>query len=151
MIKLHRGKTKFIYLPWTIGQTVTTDSLVGMSSGQLIPGVTGVAPATLLGVIHHAITSSSDVYTTQGDVEVEVPVEEGVEWICDVDTTEALVLTDIGSFFDLSAVSGKTNDTVDTGESTYDYFWCVGFISATKGIFVLNIGLGADTETDLGA
>ena len=157
MIKLHRGKTKFIYLPWTIGQTVTANSLVGMTSGQLIPGVVGVAPATLVGVIHKAVTPTSThqngvvAYTTQTNVEVEVPVESNVEWLVDVDATEALVLTDIGSFFDISAVSGTTNNAVDAGESTYDVFQCVGFVSATKGIFVLNIGLGADTESDLGA
>ena len=146
----HRGRTKMIQLPWTIGQTVTANSLVGITSGQLIPGVAGVAPATLVGVIHQAITSATDVYTTQGNVEIEVPVEMNVEWLCDVDTTEALVLLDIGSFFDISSVGGKTNSHVDSGETTEDVFWCVGFVSATKGIFVLNIGLGADTETDLG-
>ncbi len=147
----HRGRTKTIELPWTTGQTVTADSLVGMTSGQLIPGVSGVAVATLVGVIRKAVTSASDVYTTQGNVSIEVPIEKGVEWICDVDTTEALVLLDIGSFFDISDESGKTNSHVDTGESSDDAFQCVGFVSATKGIFVLNIGLGADTETDLGA
>ena len=78
-------------------------------------------------------------------------VQINAELICDVDTTHALVLTDIGSFFDISSESGFTNDTVDAGETTEDVFWCMGFISATKGIFILNIGLGADTETDLGA
>ena len=151
MIRLHRGRTKFIWLPWTIGQTVTKGGLVALSSGQLVPAVAGTAGAAIVGVIPEAITSASDVYTTQGNVAVEVPIEKGVEWIVDVDSTHALVLTDIGSFFDLSSEAGYTNDTVDAGESTEDVFQCVGFISATKGIFVLNIGLGADTETDLGA
>ena len=151
MIKLHRGKTKFIYMPWTIGQTVTDGGLVSLSSGQLIPHVAGLAGALAVGVIRHAVTTASDEYTTQGNVEVEVPVEMNVEWIVDVDTTHDLVLTDIGSFFDLSSESGYTNNTVDGGESDEDIFQCVGFISATKGIFVLNIGLGADTESDAGA
>ena len=151
MIKRHKGKTKFIYLPWTIGQTVTKGGLVGMTSGQLIPHVAGTAGAAAKGVIRHAVTSSSSEYTTQGDVEVEVPIELNVEWAVDVDSTHALVLTDIGSFFDLSSESGYTSDTVDAGETDEDIFQCVGFVSATKGIFVLNIGLGADTETDLGA
>lgn len=151
MIKLYKGKTKFVYLPWTTGQTVTAHGLVAMSSGKLIPAVAGLAGASIVGVIPEAITSASDVYTTQGDVAVEVPIEKDVQWLCDVDSTEALVATDVGSFMDLSSESGYTNDTVDSGESTEDVFQCVGFVSATKGIFVLNIGLGADTETDLGA
>ncbi|MCK4814835.1 hypothetical protein KA005_03620 [bacterium] len=138
-------------MPWTIGQTVTDGGLVSLSSGQLIPHVAGLAGALAVGVIRHAVTTASDEYTTQGNVEVEVPVEMNVEWIVDVDTTHDLVLTDIGSFFDLSSESGYTNNTVDGGESDEDIFQCVGFISATKGIFVLNIGLGADTESDAGA
>ena len=151
MIKRHKGKTRLIYLPWTIGQIVEVGGLVGMTSGQLIPHKAGTAGAAAVGVIRHAITSATDVYTTQGNVEVEVPIELNVEWIIDVDTTHALVLLDIGSFFDLSEVAGGLSSDVDCGESTEDVFQCVGFISATKGIFVLNIGLGADTETDLGA
>lgn len=151
MIRLHQGRTKFVWLPWTIGQTVTNTGLVALTSGQLVPAIAGTAGAAIVGVIRHAVTSASDEYTTQGNVEVEVPIEKYVVWECDVDSTHALVLTDIGSFFDLSSESGETNDTVDAGESTEDVFQCVGFVSATKGLFVLNIGLGADTETDLGA
>lgn len=152
MIRLHKGRTKFIWLPWTIAQTVQEGGLVALHNGQLIPAVVGSAPeiASIMGVIRHAVTTASDEYTYQRDVEVQVPIELNVEWIVDVDTTEALILTDIGSYFDLSAVAGLTNCGVDTGESTYDVFQCVGFISATKGIFVLNIGIGADTETDAG-
>ena len=151
MIKLYKGKTKLTPFPWTIGQTVTKGGLVALSSGQLVPAVAGTAGAAIVGVIPEAITSASDEYTTQGDVLVEVPVQKNVRWICDVDDTHALVLLDIGSFFDLSSETGYENDTVDAGESTEDIFQCVGFISATKGIFVLNIGLGADIESDLGA
>ena len=125
--------------------------MVGLSSGQLIPHVAGTAGAAAVGVIRHAITATDTEYTTQSNVEVEVPIELNVEWIVDVDATAALVLTDIGSFFDLSSVAGTLSSAVDTSQSDEDIFQCVGFISATKGIFVLNIGLGADTETDLGA
>jgi len=151
MIKLHRGRTKTIYLPWTIGQVIPIGGLVGMTSGQCIPHVAGTAGAAAIGVSLKAITSSSDEYTTQGDIAVQVPIEKGVEWEIDVDDTHDLVLLDIGSFFDLSSESGYESDTVDAGESSEDVFQCVGFVSATKGIFVLNIGLGANTETDLGA
>ena len=157
MIRRYKGKTKFIYLPWTIGQTVTKGGLVAISSGQLVPAIAGTAGAAIVGVVPVAVTSTSKheggivAYTTQTNVAVEVPVDRDVVWECDVDTTEALVLTDIGSFMDLSSESGYTNDTVDSGESTEDVFQCVGFISATKGLFILNIGLGADTETDVGA
>ena len=149
MIKLHQGRTKFVSLPWTTGQTVTKGGLVCWATGKLVPAVAGYAGDRIVGVIPEAITSASDVYTTQGNVSVEVPVEPNVVWECDVDSTEALVATDMGDYMDLSSESGYTNDTVDSGESTEDIFYCVGYISATKGLFILNIGPGYATGTDV--
>lgn len=145
----HQGRTKFMHLPWTTGQTVTEGGLVSWATGKLIPAVAGHAGDRIVGVIRHAITSATDVYTTQGNVEVEVPIETNVIWKCDVDTTEALTATDMGDYFDLSSESGFTNGHVDTGESTEDIFYCVGFISAIKGLFILNIGQGYSTQTDV--
>ena len=149
MIKRYQGKTKFMWLPWTTGQTVTKGGLVCWATGKLIPAVAGYAGDRIVGVSPIAITSASDVYTTQGNVAVEVPVEKNVIWECDVDTTEALVSTDMGDYMDLSSESGYTNGHVDSGESTEDIFYCVGFISATKGLFILNIGPGCNTGTDV--
>lgn len=149
MIKRYQGKTKFMWLPWTTAQTVTKGGLVCWATGKLVPAIAGYAGDRIVGVIPEAITSASDVYTTQGNVAVEVPVEKNVIWECDVDTTEALVNTDMGDYMDLSSESGYTNGHVDSGESTEDIFYCVGFISATKGLFILNIGPGCNTGTDV--
>ena len=148
MIRKYQGKTKFMWLPWTTGQTVTKGGLVQWTTGKVCPAVAGDAGDKIIGVIPKAITSSTDVYTTQGNVAVEVECEKNVIWEVDVDTTEALVNTDMGDYFDISSASGYTNGHVDTGESTEDIFYCVGFISATKGLFLLNIGPGYATGTD---
>ena len=50
MITLHKGKTKFVSLPWTIGQTVTKKGLVAIASGQLVPAIAGTAGAAIVGV-----------------------------------------------------------------------------------------------------
>ena len=149
MIVRYQGKTKFMWLPWTTGQTVEVDGLVCWASGKLVPAIAGYPGDRIVGVIHHAITSATDVYTTQGDVEVEVEIEKNVVWLCDVDATAALTNTDMGDYMDMSSVSGTTNCAVDTSQSDEDLFYCVGFISATKGLFMLNIGIGATTGTDL--
>lgn len=148
-IRKRQGRTKMMRLPWTTGQTVTAHSLVAWAAGKLVPAIAGYAGDRIVGVIHTAITSASDVYTTQGNVSVEVPIEKNVIWECDVDTTEALVNTDMGDYMDLSSESGYTSSHVDSGESTEDIFYCVGFISATKGLFILNIGPGCNTGTDV--
>lgn len=149
MIRKYKGKTKFVWLPWTTGQTVANGGLVAWSAGKLIPAIAGYAGDRIVGVIRHAITATTDVYTTQGNVEVEIPVEKNVIWECDVDATEALLATDMGDYMDLSEVSGQTSTHVDSGESTEDIFYCVGFISATKGLFILNIGPGCNTGTNV--
>ena len=149
MIKLYKGRTKFMWLPWTTGQIVTEGGLVAWSSGKLIPAIASLAGNQIVGVIRHAITATSDEYTTQADVEVQVPVEENVVWECDVDDTEALTNTDQGTYMDLSSKgTAYNNGYVDSGESTEDIFYCVGFISATKGLFILNSGLGYATQAD---
>ncbi len=146
----YQGRTKMMSLPWTTGQTVTAGGLVAWATGKLIPAVAGYAGDRIVGVIPDAITSSTDVYTTQGNVLVEVPIEVNVVWKADVDTTEALVATDMGDYFDLSSAGALYNNGhVDTGESTEDIFYCVGFISATSGLFILNIGQGYSTQTDV--
>ena len=151
MIRRYKGKTKFMWLPWTIGQTVQAGGLVAWSTGKLIPMIAGASPtiAAGIGVIPGAITSASDVYTTQGNVAVEVPAELNVIWECDVDAVAALTNTDMGDYMDLSSVTATTNSAVDSSQSSEDPFFCVGFISATKGLFILNIGIGATTGTDL--
>lgn len=149
MIRKYQGRTKSMWVPWTTGQTVTKGGLVCWATGKAIPAIAGYAGDRIIGVIPEAITSASDVYTTQGNVAVEVPTELNVIWECDVDTTAALVNTDMGDYMDISSESGYTNDTVDSAESTEDIFYCVGFISATKGLFILNIGPGYATGTDV--
>ena len=148
MIKRYRGKTKVMNLPWTTGQIVEAHGLVAWSSGKLIPAVAGLAGAIIVGVTHKAITATSDVYTTQGNISVEVPIENNVVWKCTVDDTAALTATDMGTYMDISSESGETSSSVDSAESTEDIFYCVGYISATEGLFILNIGLGYSTQTD---
>lgn len=151
MIRRYQGKTKFMWLPWTTTNAVQAGGIVSWSAGKLIPMIAGntPTPASGVGVIPAAITSASDVYTTQGNVAVEVECEKNVIWECDVDATAALTSTDMGDYMDLSSVTATTNSAVDTSQSSEDPFFCVGFISATKGLFLLNIGIGATTGTDL--
>ena len=149
MIKRFKGKTKFMWLPVTTGTAFEKDGLVSWASGLLVPAVAGHAGDRIVGVLHHAIVSTDDNYNDARLVEVEVPIETNVIWECTVDGTEALTNTDMGDYFDLSSESGETSSSVDTGESTEDIFYCVGFISATKGLFILNIGQGYSTQTDV--
>jgi len=134
-----QGKTKFMYFGSTASQAISKGAVVALASGRLIPAANDTDPSTIVGVIPEAITSADAAYATAGTpVAVEVPVEKMVVWEADVDATAALTTTDQGTYMDL-----YTDDTglyVDTAVSTLDTVFCVGYISATKGRFVLNIG-----------
>ena len=134
-----QGKTKFMYFGSTASQAISEGAVVALSSGRIIPAANDTDPSVCVGVIRHAITSSDPEYATAGTpVEVEVPIEKMVVWEADVMSTAALVNTDQGTYMDLT--TADTGLEVDTSVSTLDTVFCVGFISATKGLFVLNIG-----------
>ena len=128
-----------MYFGSTAAQAIGAGAVVALSSGRLIPAANDTDPSVIVGVIPQAITSTSAAYATAGTpVAVEVPVEKNVVWEADVDSTAALTTTDQGTYMDL-----YTDDTglyVDTAVSTLDTVFCTGYISATKGEFVLNIG-----------
>jgi hypothetical protein len=129
-----RGKTKFMWLPVTVSTAISKGALVAFSSGYLIAATSTTAPSTIIGVIRHAITASDADYATARLVEVEVPVENYVEW--EVDVTSGLVAADVGLYVDLTS-----SLVINRGGSTYDVAQCVGVITSTKGRFVLNTGV----------
>jgi hypothetical protein len=133
---LKSGKTKTVKAPWTTGQTITKGSLVSWTSGRLVPAGASTEGYNILGVIQETITSASDVYTTNGDVLVEVPVSKDVKWTADF--TATLVVTDLGAHCDIT-----NGYTVNRAASSLDICTIVGFISTVKGVVVLNIGPGA--------
>jgi hypothetical protein len=134
-----QGKTKFMYFGSTASEEIAEGAVVALASGRIIKAANDTSPATIVGVIRHAITSSDDEYlTVNTPVEVEVAVERFVVWEADVLSTNALTNTDQGTYMDLT--TADTGLEVDTNVSTLDTCFCVGYISATKGLFVLNHG-----------
>ena len=139
MFVRHKGKTKFMYHGSTASQAIGEGAVVALSSGRLIPAEDDTNPTTIVGVIRHAITSSDPEYGTAGTpVEVEVPVQMFVEWKVDMLSTHDLVNTDQGTYMDLT--TADTGLEVNGAVSTLNTCFCTGFISASKGLFVLNIG-----------
>lgn len=139
-IKLHKGKTKFMWLPVKTSEIIAKDALMGWSSGtgRLDEAKNDLAGNQVMGVLRHAIASSDSDYAVARMVEVQVPIEKNVVWKCDVVTANALTSTDMGEYHDLT--TADTGLEMDTNVSTIDLGYCVGFISATKGLYILNIG-----------
>ena len=128
-----------MYFGSTASQAIAAGSVVALSSGRLIPAANDTDPSIIVGVIKDAITSSDTAYATAGTlVAVEAPVEKNVVWEATVTADGALTNTDQGTYMDLT--TADDGSAVDTTVSTLDTVFCVGFISATLGKFVLNIG-----------
>ena len=128
-----QGKTKLVWFPVTASTAIANGALVAFSSGKLIAATSSTAGNVIAGVLRGAIAATDDNYASERLVAVEVPVEKNVVWEADV--TSGLVAADIGLYQDIT-----DSVTVNRGASTYDVAQCVKVISATKGLFYLNIG-----------
>ena len=131
-----KGKTKIIEVPWTTGQTTSKDALVCWSVGYGIPCTSSTTSGATIGVAVKAVTSATDIYTTQGNLQVRVPVDKNVEWAATV--TATLVVADLGLHCDLTDAS-----TISRASGTLDIVQISKFISTTKWWCKLNIGTGA--------
>ena len=108
----HRGKTKIMFfngdtaLEWHDGSLVelTDSATIGPVDNDCLDRVVGVARRT----------DTIDHDTTQL-VPVEVPVENAVEWLIDVDSDAGAVDSDVGTFVAVDTVGGNS---VNAGDST---------------------------------
>jgi hypothetical protein len=135
MIRKARGKTKYMWFPVTESCPMAEGSIVRFLSGKIAPGLRAMEGTLVsyVGVLRHKIASTDSNYATARNVEVEVPVENNVEW--EVDFDAGLATTDLGLFVDL-----YDSTTFNRGASAFDVAQVTKVISATKGYVVLNIG-----------
>ena len=134
--KVKKGKTKIIEVPWTTGTTTSKDGLVCWSVGYGIPCTSSTTSGATIGVAVSAVTSATDIYTTQGNLKVRVPMDKNVEWEAAV--TATLVVADLGLHCDLT-----DQNTISRASGTLDIVQISKFISTTKCWCKLNIGTGA--------
>jgi len=132
---LKKGKTVTRYLPVTPSTVIAANSIVAWSSGKLIAATSSTAPSTHAGVAVKAIAATDSDYAVDRLIAVKVPSENDVLWEADV--TSGLVAADIGLYVDLTDAS-----TINRGASTYDIAQVRKVISTTKGLVVLNLGIG---------
>ena len=134
----YKGKTETRWLPVATSTTFTRGDIVAWSAGLLIKATTTSAAKTHVGVIKKTIAATDSDYATARTVPVEIPVEKMVEWRAA--GSVALVAADIGLWCDLLNAGA-----VDRAGSTYDAVQVKGVLSATEGIFVLNLGGAVET------
>ena len=129
-IKWVKGKTRIRWFPRTASTTFTKHSLVYWVSGLISPADS--TSGNHAGVCLEDVASTdSDFATAAVKIPVEVPADK--QCVLEADVTGTLVTTSIGLTYDLS-----TALLVNQGATSKNVVTCVGFISATKGLFVLN-------------
>lgn len=131
MFIVKKGKTKNMLLPVTPSTAIAAGALVAFSSGKLIAATSSTAAADIVGILVKAIAATDSDYASDRLVEVQVPVEKGVEVEFD---TASLVATDIGVLADLT-----DSVTVNRGASSVDVIRITKVISASKGRGILLI------------
>lgn len=132
MFRLHKGRTKFMWLPVTTSTAIASGAIVSFSSGLLIAATSSTAAVDHVGVLRHTIASTDSDYATARLVEVEVPLDKNCVWEGDV--TSGLVAADILAEVDLTDAS-----TVNRGASSIKACRCVRVLSTTKGHFLLKL------------
>lgn len=131
----HKGRTKEIWLPVTESTVLSKNSLVTFTSGKLVAATAGTTAVNIVGILKNAIAATDDDYASARLVPVLVPTERHV--IFEADVTSGLVAGDIGGEFDLTSATH-----VNRGASAVDVVKCVGFISSTKGLFMIKFNGG---------
>lgn len=129
MIKRISGKPNLEPYKNTISNLYSSNSLVyANGSGGVIPA--DATSGNHIGVIINEIAATDDLYATAGQVMVDI-CDDNTILECDVDGT--LTPAMVGNFYDLTDASN-----VNVAAQAKNVVLCVGFISATKGLFKLN-------------
>lgn len=126
--------------PKSASTTFTAGDLVILSAGYM--GTATAQSTKHLGIILEAVTSGDSDFASNTAVKIAVPKTPFAEFEGTV--TGTLTSTDVGQQFDLS-----TAGLVNKAGTTYKVVTCVGYVSATKGRFILNSNMAfADTTWD---
>lgn len=131
---IKRGKWKVAWYPKIASGTLENQSLVEWAAGYVKQATTtaGASDTPLAGIyIGGQVTASSSNYATTEKVPVLVPDSPLAEAEITVGTG-TLAATDLGKSFDIDSDAEVTVST-----TTNEAVTCTGFISTTKGDFVL--------------
>lgn len=135
----HKGKTKLLYFEGDTALQVRDGGLVFLTDSGTISPVRNDSLDKPLGVARR-----NDTVTDSALVPVEVPVEEYVEWLIDVDSDGGAADSDIGQLIAVDTTGGNSvlaGDScgmrVDVSDVTFPTILVTGRVSATQIIGVI--------------
>ncbi len=159
-----RGKTKIMYFKKSdTAKEIRVGSLVGMNDSGSIGPLKNDSTDRAVGVSRVNDTTTDTAFNVDGVspfpgmVPVEVPVENGVEWLIDADSDAGAVDTDIGRYCAVDTTGGGSvnagdscSTRVDISDTAIRQIYITGRQSGSRIIGVIarhafNNGLGQDT------
>src|SRR3990167_4860396 len=138
----HRGKTKIMYFRKLDTTNQLRDGgLVQLDDSANLEPVRNDSTDRPLGVCRQNVGLTD---STQLQIPVEVPVENAVEWLIDVDSDAGLSDSDVGRFCAIDTTGGGSvlaGDScgmrVDVSDTTIRTIFITKRISASKGVGIL--------------
>ncbi len=135
----YRGKTKIMYFPGDTAREVRDGGLVMLSDSFSVVPLRNDSSDRALGVARR-----NDTTTDSALVPVEVPVENMVEWLIDVDSDAGLVDSDIGRYCGIDTTGGNSVNAgdssgmrIDRSDTAVRQVFITGRVSASKAIGVI--------------
>lgn len=135
----HKGKTKLMYFTGDTAREVRDGSLVSLTDSATVVPVDNDSGDRIIGVARR-----NDTTTDSSLVPVEVPVENAVEWVIDLDSDGGAADSDVGAVVAVdtaggaSVNAGDSNATrVDISDTAPPAVFVTGVVSATKVTGVL--------------
>lgn len=128
-----RGKTKLMH--FKKGDTTHSLRAGGLvrldDSANLIPLANDSSDFRCLGVCRQTVTITD---STQTSIPVEVPIENGVEWLIDTDSDSGASASDVGRFcaLDTATVSDSEATRVDVSDTTIRAVFITGVVNGGK-------------------
>mgnify|MGYP001558029369 CR=1 FL=1 len=152
MLIRHRGKTKIMYFKGDTALQVRDGGLVSLTDSGTVTPVRNDSTDRVIGVAR-----KNDTTTDSALVPVEVPVENAVEWLIDVDSDAGASDSDIGRYCAVDTTGGGSvlaGDScgmrADVSDTVVRQIYITGRVSASKiiGVIARNAfsgSRGADT------
>lgn len=130
------GAPNVIPLPGAASTALTANALVTVTSGAL--ALVASTGNYAMGLCMETRVSTDGDYATARNVLVDC-IDNRVVLFCD-NVTGTLTTAMVGQFFKLSSTTGLIADAGQATDTPANglILVCVGFISATQGLFVLN-------------
>lgn len=129
--KAIKGRWGLRWYPKKASTAFAKDSLVQFDGSGAVEPSTSTSDDNV-GIIRKAIAATDSDYASTTKVPIEVPLSPYSEMEGDV-STGTLAASSVGSYFDLTDASG-----VNQSSGANTAVLCTGYISASKGRFILN-------------